>query len=257
VIIPFGILINCYFNFAGAVEDGYVLDVEPGKTYLLRIINAVLFSEYYLKVAGHKFTVVAADANYVNPYTTDVIAVAPGETVDALMVADAPQGRYYMVGLPNQAPLPDPQIPVFITRGMVSYKSDNNHGEEEGDPSNDVPMVPEMPDQHDTTTSFYFHGNLTSLHRPQRTKVPVQVDEHMFITLGLGSFCPHGRSCEKRWRGKSMGAATMNNVSFQLSADMAVHNTTIAIAQAAAVMASSCTRCRTIHRDHSISPTRP
>jgi laccase len=30
---------------------------------------------YYLKIAGHKFTVVAVDANYVNPYTTDVIAV--------------------------------------------------------------------------------------------------------------------------------------------------------------------------------------
>jgi len=205
------------------VEDGYVLDVEPGKTYLLRIINAVLFSEYYLKVAGHKFTVVAADAHYVNPYTTDVIAVAPGETVDALMVADAPHGRYYMVALPNQAPLPDPQIPVFVTRGIVRYKYDNNHGEEEGDPSNDAPMVPEMPDQHDTITSFYFHGNLTSLHRPhRRTKVPAQADEHMFITLGLGSFCPHGRSCKERWIGNSMGAATMNNVSFQLPTHLAV-----------------------------------
>jgi len=46
--------------------------VEPGKTYLLRIINAGLFSEFYLKIAGHKFTVVAADANYVRPFTTDV-----------------------------------------------------------------------------------------------------------------------------------------------------------------------------------------
>lgn len=71
------------------MEEGYKLDVEPGKIYLLRVINAALLSEYYLKIAGHKFTVVAADANYVSPYTTDIIAIAPGQTVDALVVADA------------------------------------------------------------------------------------------------------------------------------------------------------------------------
>ena len=60
------------------VEDGYVLDVEPGKTYLLRVVNAALFSEYYLRIAGHVFTVVAGDANYVRPYRTDVLAVSPG-----------------------------------------------------------------------------------------------------------------------------------------------------------------------------------
>lgn len=33
------------FNFEGALEDNYVLDVEPGKTYMLRVINAALFYE--------------------------------------------------------------------------------------------------------------------------------------------------------------------------------------------------------------------
>ncbi|KAL5666828.1 hypothetical protein ACJX0J_019049, partial [Zea mays] len=80
------------FNCSGVFEDGYVLDVEPGKTYLLRVINAALFSEYFIKIAGHKFTVVAADANYVTPYATDVIVIAPGETMDALVVADAAPG---------------------------------------------------------------------------------------------------------------------------------------------------------------------
>ncbi|KAL6900995.1 hypothetical protein ACP4OV_005671 [Aristida adscensionis] len=40
---------------------------KTGKTYMLRVINVALFSEYYLKIAGHKFTVVGVDANYVNP----------------------------------------------------------------------------------------------------------------------------------------------------------------------------------------------
>jgi len=61
-------------------EDGYVLEVESGKTYLLRLMNAALFSEYYLKIAGHTMTVVASDANYVKPYATDVVVITPGET---------------------------------------------------------------------------------------------------------------------------------------------------------------------------------
>ena len=49
----------------GIIENSYNLNVEHGKTYLLWIVNAGLHSEYYFKIAGHIFTVVAADANYV------------------------------------------------------------------------------------------------------------------------------------------------------------------------------------------------
>ncbi|PUZ45626.1 hypothetical protein GQ55_8G239800 [Panicum hallii var. hallii] len=218
------------FNCSGVAEDNYVLDVEPGKTYLLRVINAGLFSEFYLKIAGHKFTVVAADAHYVSPYTTDVIAIAPGETVDALVVANAPPGRFYMVALPNQAPLPDTQTPEYTTRGMVQYSRNHSrsgangaaalmstHGakeeEEEEGPSGDVAVAPEMPGHHDTITSFYFHSNLTSLHHPL---VPQRVDEHLFIVLGLGSVCKHGRqSCKRGDKNETIVVATMNNISFQ------------------------------------------
>ncbi|XP_062197600.1 laccase-15-like isoform X2 [Phragmites australis] len=211
------------FNCSGIAEDGYVLDVEPGKIYLLRVINAALFSEYYLKIAGHKFTVVAADANYVTPYTTDVIAIAPGETVDALVVADAPPGRYYMVTKPNQAPLPDTQTPEYTTRGMVQYSS--SHSPRNGIATQrssrrswDMPVAPEMPDQHDTITSFYFHANLTSLRHMRLTPVPTRVDERLFITLGLGSICRRGQFCKRGESNETILVATMNNVSFQLPA---------------------------------------
>nr|CAB3490434.1 unnamed protein product [Digitaria exilis] len=204
------------YNCSGIPEEGYVLDVEPGKTYLLRLINSGLFSEFYLKIAGHKFTVVGADANYVTPFTTDVIAIAPGETVDALMVADAPPGRYYMVALPTQAPLPDTQTPEHSTRGMVRYMT--NHVTEEGQSgvSRDVPVAPAMPGQHDTITSLYFHGNMTSCHYRRHPPVPKEVNEHMYIVLGLGAFCPRGRTCEKGAMDSSNNllVATMNNVSF-------------------------------------------
>ncbi|GJM90622.1 hypothetical protein PR202_ga06922 [Eleusine coracana subsp. coracana] len=63
-------------------------------------------------------------------------------------------------------------------------------------------MVPEMADQNDMVTSFYFRNNQTSLCHPRLPPVPTQVDEHLFITLGLGSICS--------------SVATMNNVSLEL-----------------------------------------
>ncbi|CAL4990207.1 unnamed protein product [Urochloa decumbens] len=194
------------YKCSGAMEEGYMMDVEPGKTYLLRIVNAALLSEYYLKIAGHKFTVVATDANYVSPYTTDIIAIAPGQTVDALVVANAAPGRYYMVAMPNQPPKPDFQSPVLPTRGIMQYS--NTEGRSL---SSDVPMSPEMPDNHDTMVSFYFHGNLTSLH-PRHLPVPERLNERMFITLGLGSVCKHDRLSCKRGDGSNESTilATMN-----------------------------------------------
>ncbi|KAL6642479.1 hypothetical protein ACP70R_020660 [Stipagrostis hirtigluma subsp. patula] len=195
------------YNCSGVVEEGYVLDVEPGKTYLLRIINAALFAEYYLKIAGHNFTVVGVDANYVRPYTTDVVAIAPGETVDALVVADAPPGRYYMVALATQPPEPDTQIPVYITRGVVQYSNHHNSSS---------PLAPEMPDEHDMMASFNFHGNLTSLRHRLRPPVPTRVDEHLFVTVGLGSICRRGQTCKRSGSNESIIVASMNNISFHL-----------------------------------------
>nr|TKW02058.1 LOW QUALITY PROTEIN: hypothetical protein SEVIR_8G219900v2 [Setaria viridis] len=198
-------------NCSGVKEDSYVLDVEPGKT-------AALFSEYYLKIAGHKFTVVGADANYVRPYTTDIIAIAPGETVDALMVADAPPGRYYITAVGNQAPKPDPQLPLYIVRGTVQYSTCHiaDDGTQE-DPCVGAPVAPEMPDQHDVMLSLYFHGNLTSLNHTRQTQVPQRADESLYITIGLGSICRRGgQSCKRSGNFESIMVATMNNVSFKL-----------------------------------------
>ncbi|XP_044971263.1 laccase-15-like [Hordeum vulgare subsp. vulgare] len=200
------------YNCSGTVKDNNVVNVEHGKSYLLRIVNAGLESEYYLKIAGHKFTVVAADANYVKPYTTDVIAIAPGETIDALLVADAhPAGRYYMVVKANQPPKPAIQFPLIISRGVVQYSE--CPGKEEHDTTSSI-MVPEMPDRHDSDTSFYFHGNLTSLQpHPLLRPVPANVHEHLFYALDSGNLCPHGESSCINHLGPMI-----NNVSFRLPA---------------------------------------
>ncbi|XP_062197019.1 laccase-19-like [Phragmites australis] len=197
-------------NCSGVPEESFVFDVEPGQSYLLRIINTALFSEYYFKVAGHTFTVVGADGNYLTPFETDMVTVAPGEAIDVLMAADAPPGHYHMIALANQPPLPDPQIPVFISRGLIRYAGVPND-------NNGLPVpVPIMPNQHNTMPSFYFHNKLTGLAYPERHRVPMHVDERFFITLGLGSICrdPTKKVCKRRRSNETIVVATMNNVSF-------------------------------------------
>ncbi|RLM58781.1 laccase-25-like [Panicum miliaceum] len=88
----------------------FKLKVQSKSTYLLRIINAAVNTPMFFKIAGHNFTVVGADASYTTPYETDVVVVAPGQTVDALMVADAALSRrYYMVASPYNSARPSNQ----------------------------------------------------------------------------------------------------------------------------------------------------
>jgi laccase len=176
-----------------------VLNVERGKTYLLR--DTTVHEEYNLKIAGHKFIVVAVDANYVKPHTTHTIVTSSGETVDTLLVADAPPGRYYMVAQAVQSPELSPQIPVLITRGIVSYYSPSNQYDD------DTPIVaPQLPDQHDATPSFYFRGNLTRL-LPQ--PVPTNVDEHLLIAIDVGDIYLYAGS-------PNCMVSKLNNISFEL-----------------------------------------
>ncbi|KAI5397655.1 Aldehyde dehydrogenase 2 member B7 [Lathyrus oleraceus] len=60
------------------------MEVEQGKTYLMRIINAALNDELFFAIAGHNMTVVEVDAVYTKPFTTQAILIAPGQTTNVL-----------------------------------------------------------------------------------------------------------------------------------------------------------------------------
>lgn len=70
--------------------------VEPKQTYLLRIINAAMNSDYHFRVASHKLTVVAADGNYLKPFKTEVVAITPGQTTDVLLITSRTRGEHYL-----------------------------------------------------------------------------------------------------------------------------------------------------------------
>ncbi|PKI55903.1 hypothetical protein CRG98_023719 [Punica granatum] len=68
-----GPLYNC------SAKDTFKLKVKPGKTYLLRLINAALNEELFFSITNQTLTVVEEDAVYVKPFNTNTILIAPGQ----------------------------------------------------------------------------------------------------------------------------------------------------------------------------------
>ncbi|KAG2560149.1 laccase-25-like [Panicum virgatum] len=187
----------------------YTFRVRRNETYLLRIINAALNTPMFLKVANHSFTVVAADAAYTTPYETDVVVVAPGQTVDALMAAGSAAGRYYMEASPYDSAVgATPPFNPTTATAVVEYA---------GAPAGGEPAKPPRPPSNDTATAFRFLSNLIALVLPGKPTVPLAVDTRMFVTVGLGvSDCqPDQLFCN---RSRTVFSSSMNNASFVLPA---------------------------------------
>ncbi|KAK9920504.1 hypothetical protein M0R45_029059 [Rubus argutus] len=183
----------------------YTLKVVKGKTYMLRIINAALNNQLFFGIANHSMTVVAVDASYTKPYRTEVIVVAPGQTTDVLITANQPVGSYYMAATTySSSSIP---FPNTTTRGIIVY---------EGSTSSSAPLMPTLPNPKDTPTAHKFYSNLTALvGGPQWVPVPLQVDEHMLITVGVNlDQCSEGVTCQGPLNNRL--SASMNNESFQL-----------------------------------------
>ncbi|KAL6616383.1 hypothetical protein ACP70R_038653 [Stipagrostis hirtigluma subsp. patula] len=171
-------------------EGRFQVEVEYGKTYLLRIINAAVNVELFFKVAGHAFTVVAVDACYTNPYATDVIVIAPGQTVDALMTASAAPGRYYMaahVFESKTVPLP---FNTAVATAVVKYK---------GAPAKAPAAMPILPNHTDIVTGGKFYWSLTGLPRSGAAAVPKTVDHSLVVGFGLDTApcAPEQTKCQQ------------------------------------------------------------
>eukprot|EP00803_Ostreobium_quekettii_P008587 evm.model.scf_2454.2 EVM.evm.TU.scf_2454.2 scf_2454:10290-12062(-) len=72
-----------------------VLNVEAGKRYLLRIINAASLSFLNFAVQGHSLRVVRVDGSWVDPIEVDSLDINVAQKVDAILVADQPVANYW------------------------------------------------------------------------------------------------------------------------------------------------------------------
>ncbi|XP_030450030.1 laccase-7-like [Syzygium oleosum] len=193
----------------------YKLKVVHGKTYMLRMINAALNNQLFFKIANHRFTVVAVDASYTDPYVTDVVVLAPGQTVDMLLITDQTPGAYYMAARPyvsaQNAPPPD----NTTTTGILIYD----------ELPYTSPIMPLLPALNDTPTAHKFSSSLTSLvGSPNWRPVPTKLDEQMLWTIGLSlSPCGPTATCKAIPNIPTLRlSANINNASFQFPTSLSI-----------------------------------
>lgn len=180
---------------------GFNLPVEPGKTYMLRIINAALNEELFFKIAGHKLTIVEVDAAYTKPFKTDTILVAPGQTTNALITTDLGTGKYMVVA----SPFMDSPIAVDNTTATATL----HYSSTLTSTTTTATTLTKPPPQNATPIATNFTNSLRSLNsKKYPAKVPLTIDHSLFFTIGLGinpcATCANG----------SRVVADINNVTF-------------------------------------------
>lgn len=176
------------------------MEVEQGKTYLLRIINAALNDELFFGIAGHNLTVVEVDAVYTKPFTTQAILIAPGQTTNVLVQANQVPNRYFMAARPfMDAPL---QIDNKTAAAILQYR---------GVPNSVLPILPQLPSPNDTAFALGYNKKLKSLNTPKfPANVPLKVERNLFYTIGFGK-----ESCPSCLNGTRF-VASLNNISFEM-----------------------------------------
>eukprot|EP00250_Pteridium_aquilinum_P020581 c24868_g1_i1 orf=135-1919(-) len=200
-----------------------IVDVMPGRTYLLRLINAALNNEHFFTLAKHNLTVVEADGEYTLPYTTHTVVLTPGQTLNVLVTADQPPADYFM-GMTAYAS--NPNIPILATPALALWSYKQPHMEH-----NDVDGVvlhrPDFPLNNDTAFVTTFTKNMRSFPTVyNRVKVPRTVDRNLFFTIGLNEEKCNSSSSEftsnnvnrstcQGPNGSSL-SASINNITFRL-----------------------------------------
>lgn len=171
---------------------------------MLRIINAALNIENFFSIADHKLTVVEADAEYTKPFMVDHIMLGPGQTVNVLVTTDQQIGRYSMAVGPYMSArnVPFQNIPAV---GYLQYT---------GASINSVASPAQLPRFDDNLLVKF---NMDYLRSRDSHKVPLEIDEDLFFTIGLNVLqCHRSKKPNKSCQGPNNGvfAASMNNVSF-------------------------------------------
>ncbi|KMT18360.1 hypothetical protein BVRB_2g025150 [Beta vulgaris subsp. vulgaris] len=200
-----GPLYNC------SAKDTFMLSVKPGKTYLLRIINAALNDELFFSIANHTLTTVDVDAVYVKPFETDTIIITPGQTTNVLLKTKPyhPKATFLMMARPYVTG--NGTFDNSTVAGILNYQHPK--------PSISIKKLPlfkpTLPALRDTSFVSNFTNKLRSLANAQYpANVPKNVDKHFFFTVGLGTNpCPKNHTCQGP-NNKTMFAASVNNVSF-------------------------------------------
>lgn len=187
--------------------DTFKINVDYGKTYLLRMVNAALNDFLFFGIAGHKITVVGADGSYTKPLTRDFVVIGSGNTLDVLFNANQKPGKYYMAA---RAYSSAPGVPFdnTTTTAIVEYNGNCS--------SSSSPSLPYLPYYNDTNASFHFSASLRSLVTEEcPISVPLHVTTQIISTVSVNAFpCGFNEIC--LGSNGTRFSSSMNNISFRL-----------------------------------------
>lgn len=196
-----------------SLDKTFKLKAKPGKTYLLRLINAALNDDLFFRVANHSLTVVEANAVYVKPFETDIVVISPGESANVLLKTyqNIDNTMFLMAARPyytGMGTFDNSTLVGFLQYGNPQVPSPTNASLSRSLPTlppiNGTSFVSNFLNQIRSLANFLFPSN-----------VPLTVDRRFFFTVGLGTNpCPKNQTCQGP-NGTKL-AASMNNISLTL-----------------------------------------
>ncbi|OWM87859.1 hypothetical protein CDL15_Pgr019443 [Punica granatum] len=186
-------------------ETTYRWSVDYGKTYLLRIVNAVNDDQNFFAIADHNLTIVGLDAAYIKPIVTSYIMISPGQTMDVLLTANRPLGHYYMAS--RQFLTESAYVNMDIGSAIIEYTGDYNFSSS--------PIFPEhLPVAKDMERAMRFTGLIRSLaNEDYPVSVPLNVTTKMFIVISMNYLCKNRTNCQDTTDHVIL-ASSMNNISW-------------------------------------------
>ncbi|KAL4558208.1 hypothetical protein LXL04_036406 [Taraxacum kok-saghyz] len=205
------------YNNCSSPKETFRLKVKPGKTYLLRIINAALNDELFFKITNHTFTIVDADASYVKPFETDTIYITPGQTSNVLLKTKKlkSNSRFMMAARPYSTAAAGTFDNTTVAGVLEYVMSDKNTKTFSNTSIKGLPLPP-LPAINATSYVANWTNKFRSLGSSQfPVNVPQTVQKHFFFVVGLGNDpCPKNQTCQGPNGTKF--AASINNISFTL-----------------------------------------
>jgi laccase len=177
--------------------------VDYGKTYLFRVVNALMNADIFFAVAEHNLTVVGMDAHYIKPISTEYIMISAGQTMDVLLTANQPLGHYYMAI--RQYSSEDPSVTGFDhvnTTAIIEYRGNYTSPSSPSFPST-------LPLYLDFMAALVFTSRIRSLaNKEHPVNVPLNITERMYITVSMNLL--HASSLESH----DVLTSSMNNISW-------------------------------------------
>jgi iron transport multicopper oxidase len=96
------------------------LDIQPGKTYFLRIVNMAAFSQSYLHFDQHTMTIVEIDGIYTKHREVDSLYIAVAQRYGVLLRAKADTSRNYAALAMLDTTMFD-NVPGYLNPNVTAY----------------------------------------------------------------------------------------------------------------------------------------